>query len=152
MSRAAFNVAVLPYRTLSPGQFEFALMKRADAGFWQGVSGGGEDGETPLETAKRETFEETGIRPNSPFLQLDTVEPIPVTEFRESYLWGEHIYVILQYWFGVLADNPLLVLSSEHTDYRWLQYEQAHSLLKYDGNKTALWELNQRLKGQGPRG
>ena len=152
MPRAPFNVAVYPYRPVGDGEFEYALLKRSDAGFWQGVSGGGEGGETPLETAKRETFEETGIPPDSPFLQLDTVEPIPVTEFRDSHLWGEDVYVIPQYCFGVLTGDRSLVLSREHTEYRWLRYEQAHHWLKYDGNKTALWELNQRLRGRGPRG
>ena len=26
------------------------------------------------------------------------------------------------------------------------------TLIKFDGNKTALWELDKRLKGKGPRG
>ena len=152
MTRAPFNVAVYPYRKIGEGEFEYALLKRADAGFWQGVSGGGEDDETPIETARRETFEETGISPDATFLQLDTVEPIPVTTFGVSYLWGEDLYVIPQYWFGVLAVERALVLSHEHTEYRWLAYEQARRLLEFDGNKTALWELNQRLRGWGPRG
>jgi len=43
-------------------------------------------------------------------------------------------------------------LSDEHTDFRWLDYGEADRLLKYEGNRTALWELNQRLLGKGPRG
>ena len=152
MPRAPFNVGVFLYREAGDGEFEYALLKRADAGFWQGVSGGGEDGETPLETAKRETFEETGISPEAAFLQLDTVEPVPVIYFAGSRLWGEDVYVIPQYWFGVRADDRPLVLSHEHVAYRWLGYEQARRILEFDGNRTALWELNQRLKGLGPRG
>jgi len=152
MARAPFNVLVFPYRMLGDDEFEYALLKRADARFWQGVTGGGEDGETPLETARRETFEETGILPDSPFLQLDTVEPIPVTFFSVSHLWGDDVYVIPQYCFGVLANDGELVLSHEHTEYRWLRYEEADWLLKWDGNRTALWELDRRLRGRGPRG
>ena len=73
-------------------------------------------------------------------------------EFGNSHLWGEAVYVIPQYGFGVQAEKKELVLSAEHTEYRWLQYEEAHQLLKYDGNKTALWELDTRLRGRGPRG
>ena len=152
MSRAPFNVAVYPYRAVGGGEFEYALLKRRDIGFWQGVSGGGEGDETLLEAVKRETFEETGIPPDSTFLQLDTVEPIPVTMFGVGNLWGEETYVIPQHWFGVSARDRQLVLSREHTEYRWLRYEQAQHLLRYDGNRTALWELNQRLRGRGPRG
>ena len=52
MARAPFNVLVFPYRHVDHDQFEYALFKRSDAGFWQGVSGGGEDDETPLQTAR----------------------------------------------------------------------------------------------------
>jgi dATP pyrophosphohydrolase len=152
MARAPFNVLVFPYRRADGDEFEYALLKRADAGFWQGVTGGGEDDETPLETARRETFEETGLAPDSPLLQLDTVEPIPVTFFGVSHLWGEDVYVIPQYCFGVLTNDGEIVLSHEHTEYRWLRYEDADRLLKWDGNKTALWELDKRLRGRGPRG
>lgn len=152
MTRAAFNVLVYLYRRISQGDLEYALLKRADAGFWQGVSGGGEDDETPLEAARRETYEETGFSPESPFLRLDTVEPIRVTEFGNSYLWGEDVYVIPQYCFGVLAQDVEITLSREHTAYRWLSYRDADELLKFDGNKTALWELDKRLRGRGPRG
>ena len=152
MARAPFNVLVYPYRMAGDDEFEYALLKRADAGFWQGVTGGGEDGETPLDTARRETYEETGISPDLPFMQLDTVEPIPVTFFSVSHLWGDDVYVIPQYCFGVLANRRELVLSHEHTEYRWLCYEEADRLLKWDGNKTALWELDRRLRGRGPRG
>jgi len=152
VARAPFNVLVYPYRRVGQGEFEYALLKRAHAGFWQGVSGGGEDGETPLEAARRETYEETGILPAAPLLQLDTVEPVPVTFFTDSHLWGEEVYVIPQYAFGVQVEDKELTLSPEHTTYRWLRYEQADRLLAYDGNRTALWELNQRLRGRGPRG
>jgi dATP pyrophosphohydrolase len=152
MARAPFNVAVYPYRELGDGEFEYALLKRADAGFWQGVTGGGEDDETPIEAARRETYEETGIPPDAPFLRLETVEPIRVTYFGDGRLWGDDRYVIPQYGFGVRAVGRELALSREHTEYRWLLYEEADRMLKWDGNKTALWELDRRLRGCGPAG
>ena len=152
MARAPFQVLVYPYRQVGDGEFEYALLKRSDAGWWQAIAGGGEDDETPLEAAKRETREETGIASDAPFLQLDSVEPVPVTEFRDSHLWGENVYVIPQFCFGVLAQDGRITLSHEHIAYEWLTYDEACHRLKYDGNRTALWELNQRLRGRGPRG
>jgi dihydroneopterin triphosphate diphosphatase len=152
MARAPFQVLVYPYRKTRDGQIEYALLKRADAGHWQAIAGGGEDQEKPLEAAKRETYEEAGIPPTSDFLQLDTVEPVPVTEFRDSYRWSEDLYVISQYCFGVAAQDIQIVISREHTECKWFTYEEAYQSIKYDGDKIALWELDTRLKGRGPRG
>jgi dATP pyrophosphohydrolase len=152
MTRAPFQVLVYPYRKTQDGNFEYVLLKRADAGYWQAIAGGGEDEEEPLDAAKRETLEESGIPPTSDFLQLDTIEPVPVTEFIDSYLWGDDVYVIPQYCFGVAAQQVQIVISREHTEYKWFTYEEAQQLVKYEGNKTALWELDKRLKGSGPRG
>ena len=151
MARTPFQVLVFPYRKLDSSEFEYAILRRADAGYWHVVAGGGEADETPMEAAKRETYEETGISEDSPFLQLDTVLPVPVTEFRDSYLWGNDIYVITQYCFGVLAEDSQIELSREHTEYKWVEYEEACRLIKYDGNKIELWELDRRVKGLGPR-
>ncbi len=152
MSRSPFQVLVYPYLRSANGRLEYALFKRSDEGFWQGIAGGGEDDETPLEAARREAFEEAGIAPDAAFLGLDTVEPVPVTEFRNSSIWGEDLYVIPQYCFGVRVEGRRIVLSHEHTEYAWLAYDDARERLKFDGNRTALWELDARLRGRGPRG
>jgi dihydroneopterin triphosphate diphosphatase len=69
MTRAPFQVLIYPYRRIQEDRFEYAIFKRADEGFWQGISGGGEDGESPLEAARREAFEEAGLAPDLDFLQ-----------------------------------------------------------------------------------
>ena len=51
----------------------YAIFKRSDRAIWQFLSGGGEDKETPIETAKRECFEEAQIPSNIPFYELDAV-------------------------------------------------------------------------------
>ena len=156
MARLPFQVLVYLYRPVGDGRFEYALMQRADRGFWQGIAGGGEskpDGtaETPLEAAQRETLEETGLTPQGPFIQLQTVEPIPVTEFAGRANWPADLYVVPQHCFGVQASGAEPRLSREHTACRWLPFEEAYRLLKFDGNRTALWELNCRLRGVDPR-
>jgi dATP pyrophosphohydrolase len=150
MARAPFQVLVYPYYPVPHCEFEYLLLKRSDAAYWQGIAGGGEGSETPLEAAKRETLEETGIPKDSRFLRLITVIPIPATEFRDHHLWGREI-CIPQYCFGVLPKEKKIVLSSEHTDHKWLIYEEAYRLVKYEGNKIALWELDKRLKKEETR-
>ena len=53
---------------------------------------------------------------------------------------------IPEYCFGVKIEGTEIKLSKEHLEYKVCSYEEAYSMLRYDGNKTALWELNMRLK------
>ncbi|OGO18377.1 MAG: NUDIX pyrophosphatase [Chloroflexi bacterium RBG_16_48_8] len=151
MVRAPFQVLIFPYLRVRPLDFEYAIFRRADEGYWHSVAGGGEDDETPLEAAKRETLEETGIQEDSAFLKLDTVFPVPVTIYRDSQLWGEDLYVIPSYCFGVLVEKDPITLSKEHLEYRWVKFEEAHRLLRFESNKLALWELDRKIRGLGPR-
>ena len=150
MARAPFQVLVFPYRR-EGRLYEFALFKRSDDGSWQGIAGGGEEHESPRRAAIRETVEETGIRASSAFMQLDTVSSIPVNCFKDHCLWAEKIYVIPEYCFGVDADDNPIRLSKEHSEFGWFKIREAMEKVKYDGNRTALWELNRRLEESGPR-
>jgi dATP pyrophosphohydrolase len=75
--RAAFQVLVLPHRQTTQST-EYALFRRADADYWQGVAGGGEAGESPLQAARRETAEEAGLVGDHEFVALDARATIPV--------------------------------------------------------------------------
>jgi dATP pyrophosphohydrolase len=145
MGRAPFQVLVFPHRKVGD-VYEFALFKRADGAYWQGVAGGGEDEETPVETALRETIEETGVVNSPVLLRLDTVSSVPVTCFRERHLWRRDTYVIPQYSFGASLGGGEIRLSPEHLEFGWFRFEEAMSRVRYDGDRTALWELNERLQ------
>lgn len=148
MSRAPFQVLVLPFRCVGRGQFEYAVFRRSDSKDWQGIAGGAEAGETSLDAAKREAWEEAGLSADAQYVALDSMTTIPVLSAVGSFLWGKNVYVIPEYSLGVRADTPELVLSSEHVEYQWACYERALGLLRWDSNRTALWELNQRLSCQ----
>ncbi len=149
--RAPFQVLVLPYRRRGDSAYEFALFRRSDGNYWQGIAGGGEDDETPIEAARREAFEEGGISGASPYLALDTISPIPVFGFQDSHLWDSDRYVMPEYAFGVDMSGQELILSSEHTEVQWLPFREAQRMLRYDGNRVALWELHQKIRGLGPQ-
>lgn len=151
MARAPFIVFVYPYIKVGVNEFEYALLKSAERGFWEAVAGGGENNETLIEAAVRETYEETGIRAELPLIKLDTVAPVPVSRIKESHLWGEKVYVIPLHYFGVPAAKREIVLSQEHVEYKWLPYQEARKTLNFDDDKIALWELDRRLRGLGPR-
>ncbi|MEV0196085.1 hypothetical protein [Nonomuraea sp. NPDC050691] len=46
----------------------------------------------------------------------------------------------------VTREKAQIVLSSEHRDTQWLPYQAAYESLRYDDDKTALWELDQRIR------
>lgn len=142
--RAPYQVLVFPYY-ISANGIEYAIFRRSDANWWQAISGGGEDGETVSEAAKREAWEEGGISKESQYLKLDTVSSIPAEQFKDSVNWDKSIYVIPEYCYGVRVIDKHLTLSKEHTEYKWMTYEESILYVKWDGNKVALWELNKRL-------
>ena len=145
MSRAKFQVLIIPFRILENDILEFAVAKRSDMEVWQFLSGGGEDDETPLKAAKREANEEGKIPYDFKMIKLDSVASIPATIFKAHKDWGKDVFVIPEYSFGVDVKDQKLVLSSEHTEIKWLKYEDAIAVLKFDSNKTALYELNKRI-------
>ena len=142
--RAPFQVLVIPYRN-KPGGTEFAVLRRADAGWWQFVSGGGENGETPLEAARRETGEELGIDARGRLSPLDSTASVPRDEFAAARDWPDGFYVIPEYTFAIDIGEQSICISGEHTEARWAAYDEARELLRWDGNRTALWELARRL-------
>ncbi len=150
MPRAPFQILVLPFRQ-TPEAWEFAVFRRSDHPVWQGIAGGGEDDETPQEAAAREAWEEAGIPGDRSFMPLQASCTVPVTFFQDSGTWDTALYFVPEHSFGVDCTGQTLKLSSEHDVMEWLPYAEASARLTYDSNRTALWELNQRLLRRGPR-
>ncbi|OGT33707.1 MAG: hypothetical protein A2W28_03305 [Gammaproteobacteria bacterium RBG_16_51_14] len=146
--RAPFQILVIPFRRTAAGP-EFAVLLRSDTKYWQFVAGGGEGVESPAQAAERETKEETGIAANGCLLQLDSMATLPINGFAEADSWGQEVSVIPEYCYAIDAGDSALALSGEHTEVRWVSYDQACTLLKWDSNRNALRELNERLKVKG---
>ena len=149
--RAPFQILAIPYR-IADGAILYGVLHRADHDQWQFVAGGGEDSETPIDAACREILEECGVRAD-PIISLDAVACVPNTCFAQRHRahWARDAYVIPEHAFAFACQGEL-VLSSEHTEMRWLTYAEALSLLTWDSNKTALYELDCRLRGVDARG
>lgn len=146
MARAPFQVLIFPFFIDKVnGQVEYVIFKRTDLNLWQGISGRGEDDESFLEAAQRETFEESGIDPGSRFIALDSMVTIPAEFVSKHFLQTNGLYVIPEYSFGVEVQNKNICLSNEHHEYKWFGYQNAIKLLKYNSNHNALWELELRL-------
>jgi dATP pyrophosphohydrolase len=148
MTRAAFQVLVIPYRTMVDGEPRYLLFKRSDLDVWQWIAGGGEDDEKPEQTARREAREEADIPEDAYLIRLDSMASIPAAHFADHRLWGTDTYVIPEYSFGVEIKDEEVRLSGEHSECAWVHYETAQNRLQWDSNKTALWELHSRLSAR----
>ena len=145
MARAPLQVLVLPYRRNSHGGCEYAVFHCAGSTLWQFVAGGAEDAEAPLAAAIREAAEEAGIPAGRNWITLDAMATVPRTAFPSATHWPTNLLVVPEHAFAVAADGLTLTLSHEHTEVRWLPFEEARTLLTWDSNRVALWELNERL-------
>ena len=134
---------MIPFRIRS--EPEFAVFHRTDGEMWQFIAGGAEDHEDALQAARREAGEEAGIPNDLPIVRLDAVASITRSSFSETEHWPKDLFVVPEYSFAIDVGTRKLVLSSEHDQIRWLLYEKASSLLTWDSNRVALWELNERL-------
>ena len=142
--RAAFQILAIPYRIVD-GSPLYCVFHRADFDQWQFIAGGGEDAETPLDAAKRETLEEGGVQSDK-WMQLDSLSYMPAVVISEKHRrhWSKDTFVIPEYAFGFECTEDI-ELSREHTACVWLPYDKAAEKLQWDSNRTALYELNCRL-------
>ena len=145
MARQPLQVLVIPFRASGGAGYQFAVFHRVDSSMWQFIAGGAEDGETAEQTARREATEEAGIAEGSPLLPLESRASVPRTAFPAAEHWPKDLLVVPEYSFAVEVRGQELELSHEHDRMRWLSFEDATLLLTWDSNRTALWELNERL-------
>ncbi|MEA5002571.1 MAG: NUDIX domain-containing protein [Christensenella sp.] len=145
MGRMPYHIHVFLYREKN-GTYEFAVFERSDLPeIWQGVSGGGEAGESVVQTALRECREEAGVVLPGPLYPLDSVSVMRSTVFAEwTKEWGRDVIVLPMYFFGMPYAGEI-VLSEEHITFEWLNFEQADARIALSDQNTALWELNERL-------
>jgi dATP pyrophosphohydrolase len=153
LRRAPFQVLVFPYRVTLDCTVEVAVFQRANGGYWQGIAGGGDEGETPEQAARREAFEEAGIEGAEGWLALKPVLSVPVNVIRpvERRHWPRWLSVIPCYPFAVAAGTEPIRLSPEHTGFCWRSIDEARTLVRWDNDRIALTTLTEALRS-GPTG
>ena len=125
------------------------LMERADhPGFWQSVTGSlDREGEAPVEAARREVMEETGI--DCPLLSYDDWKFSQVFEifphWRHRYPVGvthntEHVFSLV-----VSPEVQIRLSAREHLRYQWLDWLQAAETCFSWTNSKVIRELASRL-------
>ena len=129
----------------SDNGFDFLILKRANTKIyehlWQGVAGKIEKNEKSWQAAIRELKEETGLNPRKIFIADH------VSKFYEAHQDRINFVPV----FGIEVNNEKVVLSDEHCDYKWVDFETASSLLVWNGQKKGIHAVNQMLLSNDDR-
>jgi len=116
---------------------EFLLLNYPQ-GHWDFVKGKVEEGETPHETAIRETKEETSI---SDIEFIDGFEESVEYDFRFK---KENIHKKVIF-FLAKTNEKKITLSHEHSDFVWLEYDDALKKTTFRNAKNVLSKANEFL-------
>ena len=116
---------------------EFLLLNYPQ-GHWDFIKGKVEPGETPYETASRETKEETGI---SDIEFIDGFEESVEYDFRFK---NEDIHKKVIF-FLAKTNEKKISLSHEHNDFVWLEYDDALKKTTFRNAKNVLSKTNEFL-------
>lgn len=109
----------------------YYLLLRDNRGDWGFPKGHIEKGESLEKTARREVSEET---------ELESIQLRPGFKKWIHYIFqgdGRKILKLACFFLGE-TDNRQTVLSSEHTDYQWLMYNEAMEQLTFRNTQSLL--------------
>lgn len=124
------------------------LQRKDDPDFWQSVTGTIDSGETPLEAAYREVFEETGLQISAekqPLVDCNTqIEFEIFPHFR--YKYAPNITHCVEHWFLLPLESEQEPILSEHLAYRWASVEEAVEMTKSPNNAQAIKQYLTTLK------
>ena len=111
------------------------LLLNYPQGHWDFVKGKMECDETPYETARRETGEETGI---TDIEFIDGFEESVEYEFR----FNNDLIQKKVIFFLAKTNISKISLSHEHKDFVWLEYEDAMKKITFQNAKKILAKAN----------
>ena len=131
-----FSAGIIPYRIVD--NTIFYLLLQYSAGHWEFPKGKIEKGEDKQEAAHRELMEETGLT-----AEIDS-------HFEETfdYIFTDYDKQLAHktvYFFVGKATSKKVVLSYEHQDYAWLNYEDAMKQLTFKNATVVLEQANKYL-------
>lgn len=142
--RRTVSVSVL--RPGAAGPEALVLLRHPHrGGFWQPVTGTMERGERPLDTARREVVEETGI---------EGAEVVPL-HYKHAFgfdgaraRWPK-VFEEAAFATRVQGDPPIRLDAAEHAAHQWLPVDEAIALVPHLGLKKGLRLARKQLFERG---
>jgi 8-oxo-dGTP pyrophosphatase MutT (NUDIX family) len=126
-------------------RIQYLVMRAAKHGEWGPPKGHSDAGETELETAAREIFEEAGIRAASFLPGFREVLSYTV-ERKGKRLSKDVIFFLLK------LDEPVVVLSEEHTEAHFATIEEVEVLVRHEDLRRVFRNAEAYIRNGGLRG
>ena len=121
---------------------KFLLLKRHSKesypNLWQMITGAIEENEIAYKAAFREMIEETGI----------TINKLWVVPNVNSFYSHERNNMVLVPVFAAQTDEKLIKLSNEHSEYKWVDKNDALKLLAWPGQRKSVEIIYNYVKFQ----
>lgn len=115
------SCGVIIYKKID-NELVFLLLKSKNTHSWGFPKGHVEAGETELETARREVYEESGLK-------IDFIEEIRIST---DYIVKTNVNKEVVYFVGTALEGPVKIQPSEIVDYAWANYEQVMRLVSFE--------------------
>lgn len=126
----------------NPSTDKFLLLKRAPhkifPATWQMITASCEEGETAKQTVIRELFEETSLKAE----KLFSVPHVNVFYFEINDS------ICLSPVFLVFVDTESVTISDEHTEYKWVTYEEAVRQIHWPDQIESLNVIHRYLRDE----
>ena len=122
------------YRKINE-DIRYLLIKNRRSANWSFPKGHVEKNETSEDTAKREVYEEAGIR----------ISIIPGFQSKSEYSIQNRIQKTVQIFVATTMDTQTKIQPEEIEDYIWLTFDNAYKSLKFENDKVILKEARELL-------
>lgn len=142
-----YKIPVSVLVVIHTADLQVLLLERADhPGYWQSVTGSQDPGETLIQTAAREVFEETGLYATDDALTDWQTENR--YEIYEEWRWryGPDVRFNTEHVFGLRLPSivPIRIAAREHLNFMWLPWQQAADKVFSSSNADAIRHLPER--------
>ncbi len=120
------------------------LLKRASGYLvdeWCHIAGKIERGETAWQAALRELKEETALAPRR-FYSADYTE--------QFYEHERNVVSIVPAFVAYVAPQSVPQLNEEHSEYRWVSFSEAASIVTFGGQRRLYEEIEREFVSRGP--